>query len=88
MAVSLNIKNPEAERLAAEIGALTGESKTAAVVSALRERHERLLAKLQQTEDASMAEDILALAAKIRSRVGELELSSDFLYDPETGLPS
>lgn len=88
MAVSLNIKNPEAERLAAEIGALTGESKTAAVVSALRERHERLLAKLQQTEDAAMAEDILALAAKIRSRVGELELSSDFLYDPETGLPS
>ncbi|WP_204047581.1 type II toxin-antitoxin system VapB family antitoxin [Microbispora siamensis] len=86
--MSLNIKNPEAERLAAEIGALTGESKTAAVVSALRERHERLLAKLQQTEDASMAEDILALAAKIRSRVGELELSSDFLYDPETGLPS
>ncbi|OPG13282.1 type II toxin-antitoxin system VapB family antitoxin [Microbispora sp. GKU 823] len=86
--MSLNIKNPEAERLAAEIGALTGESKTAAVVSALRERHERLLAKLQQTEDAAMAEDILALAAKIRSRVGELELSSDFLYDPETGLPS
>ncbi|MEU7877549.1 type II toxin-antitoxin system VapB family antitoxin [Microbispora bryophytorum] len=86
--MSLNIKNPEAERLAAEIGALTGESKTAAVISALRERHERLLAKLQQTEDAAMADDILALAARIRSGVGELELSSDFLYDPETGLPS
>ncbi|GIH47740.1 antitoxin VapB [Microbispora rosea] len=86
--MSLNIKNPEAERLAAEIGALTGESKTAAVISALRERHERLLAKLQQTEDATMADDILALAARIRSGVGELDLSSDFLYDPETGLPS
>lgn len=84
----MNIKNPEAERLAAEIGALTGESKTAAVISALRERHERLLAKLQQTEDATMADDILALAARIRSGVGELDLSSDFLYDPETGLPS
>ncbi|MEU7691517.1 type II toxin-antitoxin system VapB family antitoxin [Microbispora hainanensis] len=86
--MSLNIKNPEAERLAAEIGALTGESKTAAVISALRERHERLLAKLRQTEDAAMADDILALAARIRSRVGGVELSSDFLYDPETGLPS
>ncbi|WP_432923736.1 type II toxin-antitoxin system VapB family antitoxin [Microbispora sp. CA-135349] len=86
--MSLNIKNPEAERLAAEIGALTGESKTAAVISALRERHERLLAKLQQTEDVAMEDDILALAARIRSRVGELELSSDFLYDPATGLPS
>ncbi|MFF4123661.1 type II toxin-antitoxin system VapB family antitoxin [Microbispora rosea] len=86
--MSLNIKNPEAERLAAEIGALTGESKTAAVISALRERHERLLAKLQQTEDATMADDILAIAARIRSGVGELDLSSDFLYDPETGLPS
>ncbi|WP_432864262.1 type II toxin-antitoxin system VapB family antitoxin [Microbispora rosea] len=86
--MSLNIKNPEAERLAAEIGALTGESKTAAVISALRERHERLLAKLQQTEDATMADDILALAARIRSGVGERDLSSDFLYDAETGLPS
>ncbi|GAA4202377.1 type II toxin-antitoxin system VapB family antitoxin [Microbispora amethystogenes] len=86
--MSLNIKNPEAERLAAEIGALTGESKTAAVISALRERHERLLTKRQQLEDATMADDILTLAAKIRSRVGGLELSSDFLYDPETGLPA
>ncbi|MEU8172624.1 type II toxin-antitoxin system VapB family antitoxin [Microbispora hainanensis] len=86
--MSLNIKNPEAERLAAEIGALTGESKTAAVISALRERHERLLAKLRQTEDAAMADDILALAERIRSRVGGIELSGDFLYDPETGLPS
>ncbi|MEU8195722.1 type II toxin-antitoxin system VapB family antitoxin [Microbispora amethystogenes] len=86
--MSLNIKNPEAERLAAEIGALTGESKTAAVISALRERHERPLTKRQQLEDATMADEILTLAAKIRSRVGGLELSSDFLSDPETGLPA
>ncbi|WTZ28421.1 type II toxin-antitoxin system VapB family antitoxin [Microbispora sp. NBC_01389] len=84
----MNIKNPEAERLAAEIGALTGESKTAAVISALRERHERLLSKRRQLEDATMADDILTLAAKIRSRAGGLELSSEFLYDPETGLPT
>ncbi|QFY07488.1 hypothetical protein GBF35_13045 [Nonomuraea phyllanthi] len=53
--MSLTIKNPEAERLAAEIVALTGESKTAAVITALRERRERLLAMRLQEEDTTMA---------------------------------
>lgn len=85
--MSLNIKNPEADRLATEVSALTGESKTAAVISALRERRERLLARRQETQDAAMADDLLVLAAKIRSRLGPVDLSTDFLYDPETGLP-
>ena len=38
----MNIKDQETERLAAEVAALTGESKTAAVRTALRERRERL----------------------------------------------
>jgi antitoxin VapB len=37
-----HIKDPEAERLAAEVAALAGETKTAAVRVALRERLERL----------------------------------------------
>ncbi|HYE50415.1 MAG TPA: type II toxin-antitoxin system VapB family antitoxin [Azospirillaceae bacterium] len=37
----LNIKNDEAHRLASELASLTGESLTAAVTSALRERLER-----------------------------------------------
>jgi antitoxin VapB len=41
--MALNIKDPEAERLAAEVAALAGESKTGAVRQALRERKERLL---------------------------------------------
>jgi antitoxin VapB len=41
--MALNIKDPEAERLAAEVARLTGESKTAAVREALRERRERLV---------------------------------------------
>lgn len=40
--MALNIKNEEAERLAAEVAALAGESKTEAVKVALRERRERL----------------------------------------------
>jgi antitoxin VapB len=43
--MAMNIKDPEAERLAAEVAALTGESKTAAVRSALRERRDRLNAQ-------------------------------------------
>ncbi len=41
--MALNIKDPETERLAREIAALTGESKTGAVRQALNERRQRLL---------------------------------------------
>ena len=40
--MALNIKDPEAERLAAEVARMTGESKTGAIRSALAERKERL----------------------------------------------
>jgi antitoxin VapB len=42
--MAMNIKDPEAERLAAEVAELAGESKTAAVRQALRERRDRLTA--------------------------------------------
>ena len=45
--MALNIKDDETERLAKEIAALTGESKTGAIRNALRERRERLA--LQRT---------------------------------------
>lgn len=41
--MALNIKDAETERLASEIAALTGESKTGAVRKALSERKQRLL---------------------------------------------
>jgi antitoxin VapB len=40
--MALNIKDQETVRLAAEVADLAGESKTAAVRTALRERKERL----------------------------------------------
>ena len=40
--MDLNIKDPEAERLAAEVAELAGETKTRAVRVALAERRERL----------------------------------------------
>lgn len=40
--MALSLKNPEAERLAREIASETGESLTAVIIQALRERLERL----------------------------------------------
>ena len=40
--MALNIRNPEADRLASEVAALSGQTKTAAVIQALRERLYRL----------------------------------------------
>lgn len=42
--VALNLKNPDVERLAAEVARLTGESKTEAIRKALEERRRRLKA--------------------------------------------
>jgi antitoxin VapB len=41
--MALNIKDDETERLAKEVAALTGETKTGAIRNALRERRERLV---------------------------------------------
>lgn len=42
--MALNIKDPETERLAAEVAALAAETKTRAINVALRERKARLTA--------------------------------------------
>ncbi len=44
--MALNIKNPEVERLAAEVATLTGESKTEAIRQALSERQRRLRVRI------------------------------------------
>jgi antitoxin VapB len=44
--MALNIKDPETERLAAEVAQLAGESKTRAVKIALQERKKRLSAQM------------------------------------------
>lgn len=41
--MALNIKDPETEQLAAEVAALTGDTKTGAIRCALRERKRRLI---------------------------------------------
>ena len=43
--MALNIKDPKTERLAAEVAALAGETKTGAIRVALKERKQRLTAQ-------------------------------------------
>ncbi len=44
--MALNIKDQETERLAAEVAALAGESKTRAIKVALQERKQRLAVRV------------------------------------------
>lgn len=50
--MALNIKDPETERLAAEVAAITGESKTRAVKVALQERRQRLAVQVVRRDRA------------------------------------
>ena len=82
---SLNLKNDEAYRLARELSVRTGESMTAAVIQALRERLERL--KKEPKED--FVARILAIGRACAAELTEEERSrnpDDLLYD-ERGLP-
>ncbi len=49
--VAMNIKDPEVERLAAEVAELTGDTKTGAVREALRLRRDQLLADTETPEE-------------------------------------
>jgi antitoxin VapB len=84
--MSLNIKNPDTYRLVKELADLTGESMTAAVTEAVRQRLDRLR---QAGADIGMAEQIHAIAVDMRARLPDdfFEVDhGDLLYD-ENGLP-
>jgi antitoxin VapB len=84
--VALSIKHPEADRLARELAARTGESLTDAVVIALRER---LARQTGRARAASLREDL----ATIRQRCASLPVLDERTpqeiigYD-ERGLPA
>lgn len=53
--MALNLKNPEVERLAAEVARLAGESKTEAIRRALAERRQRLVYRQTSTAPGERA---------------------------------
>ena len=84
--MSLNIKNEETCRLAAELARLTGETKTGAITVALRERLERER-RTRDIEERRRA--IHAIAERFAKHMGPGPSAvehGDFLYD-ERGLP-
>ena len=83
--MGLNIKSGEAHRLAQELAALTGESMTAAVTEALRERLDRL----RQERGDRLADRLLAIGKDCAAHLKEPFRSVDhgeLLYG-EDGLP-
>jgi len=81
--VSLNIKDPEAHRLAQAIAKTTGETMTRVVTEALRERYD----KLQRCQGKASVEELLAIAHRAASKVQRPYLDhAEFLYD-DRGLP-
>jgi antitoxin VapB len=83
--MSLNIKSEEAHRLAQELARLTGESMTAAVTEAVRERLDRV----RRERAAGLADRLLAIGKDCAARLKEPFRSADhgeLLYD-EQGLP-
>ena len=83
--MTLNIKNPEAHRLAQELAALTGESMATAVTEAVRER----LVRVRNDHQAPLTERLLAIGRDCAARLKEPFRSADhadLLYGPD-GLP-
>ena len=79
----LNVKDPEAHRLARAISEETGESMTRAVVEALRERYERI----QNRKSKASLKELHAIALRAAKGVKRPYVDhGELLYD-EHGLP-
>jgi len=81
--MSLNIKDPEAHRLAQQIARATGETMTRVVTEALRER----LSRLERRTARASVEELLAIAERAASHVKRPYVDhGELLYDAQ-GLP-
>jgi len=81
--MSLNIKDPEAHRLAQAIAQATGQSMTRVVTEALRERH----ARIERHKGKASVAELLAIAGRAAAHVKRPYANhADLLYD-ENGLP-
>jgi antitoxin VapB len=82
--MALSIKSDEADRLARELAAETGETLTEAVETALRERLEREHAR----NAASMRTRLARLAADVAAMgVADDRTPAEIIGDDDAGLP-
>ncbi|MDE2516353.1 MAG: type II toxin-antitoxin system VapB family antitoxin [Rhodospirillales bacterium] len=83
MSGGLNIKDPEAHRLAQAISRATGESMTRVVTEALRARY----ARIEGRQGRASVQELLGIADRAAAHVKRPYADhADFLYD-ESGLP-
>lgn len=82
----LNIRNPEAEELAAELAKQTGETKTEAVIKALRDRLDRVR---RERSKRRLRDELEEIAKHYQSLpiLDDRSLEEIIGYD-ENGLPS
>ncbi len=84
--MALNIRNSEAEALAAKLAKLTGETKTEAVTKALRERVSRVRREQRQR---SLVDELTAIAKECaRLPVLDPRSADEILGYDENGLPT
>jgi antitoxin VapB len=81
--LSLNVKDPEAHRLAHAIAQATGQSMTRVVTEALRERY----ARVERRKGKASVAELLAIADRAAAHVQRPYVDhAELLYD-ENGLP-
>ncbi len=83
--MALNIRNPEAELLAAELARQAGETKTEAVIKALRDRLSRIRRERTQRSLADELEEIARHCASLP--VLDNRPAEEILGYDESGLP-
>ena len=83
--MGLNIKNEETHRLARKLAQVTGESMTAAVSEAIRERLERVRGNSKKDQVERILEIGRDCAAHLKEPFKSVD-HGDLLYD-EKGLP-
>jgi antitoxin VapB len=79
----LTVDNPEAYRLARAIADVTGETLTAAVIEALRQRH----TGLEGRSCRASVDEILAIADRVSVHIKKPYLEHGTLLYEENGLP-
>lgn len=81
--MSLNVKDPEAHRLAHAIAQATGQSMTRVVTDALRDR----LARIERRKGKASVDELLAIADRAAAHLKRPYADhAELLYD-EHGLP-
>lgn len=85
--MALSIKAPEADRLARQLAATTGETITVAVIVSMRERLERQ--KRKQEDRQTLIADLMAIAHHCASLpVLDDRTEDEIMGWDENGLPS